>query len=137
MACRCSTLVAGRSGRSSAGSSPAKTVACWDLRLDADGHRWYDRHYAAARAQSVKERLLDDFRVRAGFAFDPATKRFLAPGERVEAAPTVFTETLAWWRAYWSTLESRSRSETLRYISRPVIELVAPGADPQPAWPST
>lgn len=109
---------------------PGKSRACWDLRIDCDGHRWYDRHYGAGRAQTVKEQLQDDF--RAGLLFDPNTKRFLRAEHRPVEMPTVFTETLAWWRAHWSTLEPKSRMETLRYVSRPVLELVQADAAPPP-----
>ena len=75
-------------------SQPGKTVPCWDLRIDCDGHRWKDRFYAAGLAQTAKELLESGF--RKGLYFDPATKRFLEP-DQVPAAPTGFTETLAWW----------------------------------------
>lgn len=107
---------------------PGKVRPCWDLIITCDGHRWYDRHYAAGHAQSAKEELGAGF--RQGWEFDPAARRFVAPSERTPASPTVFTEATAWWRAHWSTIEPKSRKETLRYIARPVRELVRPGPIP-------
>jgi integrase len=104
---------------------PGKTIACWDLRIDCDGHRWKDRHYAAGQAQAAKELLESAF--RKGHSFDPTTKRFVEP-DQLPDAPTVFSETLAWWRAHWSIVEPKSRKETLRYICRPIRELVRSGA---------
>lgn len=109
-------------------SQPGKTIPCWDLRIDCDGHRWNDRHYAAGRAQGAKDLLEAGF--RQGLFFDPATKRFVEPEADAEKTPTVFTETLAWWRAHWSTIEPKSRKETLRYISRPIRELVSETTTP-------
>jgi hypothetical protein len=108
---------------------PGKSRLCWDLRIDCDGHRWFDRHYAAGRAQAVKEELEAGF--RQGLAFDPVAKRFVTPAAATGTArPTVFSEALAWWRAHWATIEPKSRKETLRYICRPITELVLPQPDP-------
>lgn len=49
------------------------------------------------------------------------------------AAPTVYSEALSWWRAHWSTIEPKSRKETLRYIARPIRELVRRDGTPAPA----
>lgn len=103
---------------------PGKTIPCWDLRIDCDGYRWKDRHYAAGQAQAAKELLESGF--RKGHYFDPAAKCFIEPDQLPEA-PTVFSESLAWWRAHWSVVEPKSRKETLRYICRPIRELVRPG----------
>ena len=65
---------------------------------------------------------------RQGLNFDPRTKRFLQPDERSSTDPTVFSEAMAWWRAHWSTIEPKSRKETLRYICRPIVEFVRPAA---------
>lgn len=105
---------------------PGKTRVCWDLIIECDGHRWYDRHYAAGHAQAAKELLEAGF--RQGLDFDPTTKRFVEPTTSAPSPavsrPTVFSESLAWWRAHWSTVEPRSRKETLRYICRPIVDLV-------------
>ena len=108
-----------------------KSRVCWDLRIEADGHRWYDRHYAAGQAQAARDRLEAGF--RAGWRFDPDSKRFLPPDESAGTEPTVFSEAVSWWRAHWSTIEPRSRRETLRYISRPIAELVRPDTGDPPA----
>ena len=65
-------------------------------------------------------------RVPPGPDFDPVTKRFLQPDESSAPEPTVLSEATAWWRAHWSTIEPKSRKETLRYICRPIVELVRP-----------
>jgi len=101
---------------------PGKSRPCWDLTIYGDGFRWRDRYYAAGRAQSAREELEAGF--RQGLAFDPGTVKFLPASTRLEAVATVFTEALAWWRAHWPTVEPKSRRETLRYISRPIRELV-------------
>lgn len=106
-------------------NQPGKSRACWDLTITCDGYRWYDRHYAAGRAQSTKEQLEDGFRL--GLDFDPQTKRFILGDNGPQDAPTVFTEALSWWRAHWSSIEPKSRKETMRYISRPILELVRDG----------
>jgi hypothetical protein len=108
-------------------TQPGKARPCWDLLITCDGHRWFDRHYAAGQAQGAKERLEAGY--RSGWEFDPARKRFVEPTRPVETRTTVFTEAAAWWRAQWSTIEPRSRKETLRYISRPIRELVHDPAD--------
>jgi hypothetical protein len=105
---------------------PGKSRLCWDVEVRCDGHRWQDRHYAAERAQAAKEELEAGF--RQGLNFDPATTRFVADARTATAAPTVYSEALSWWRAHWSTIEPKSRKETLRYIARPIRELVADGA---------
>jgi integrase len=101
---------------------PGKSRPCWDLSIRSDGFRWEDRYYAAGIAQSVKEELESGF--RQGLIFDPGSRRFLSPTTAAQTAPTVFSEAMAWWRAHWSTVEPKSRQETLRYISRPIRELV-------------
>ena len=108
-------------------SQPGRSRVCWDLTITADGHRWYDRYYAAGLAQGAKESLEVAF--RDGWDFDPASKRFAPPDQANESRPTVFSESLAWWRAHWSTIEPRSRKESLRYISRPVLEFVRDADD--------
>ena len=60
--------------------------------------------------------------------FDPGSQKFLPASRDESAAPTVFSEAMAWWRAHWSTIEPKTRQETLRYISRPIRELVRTGA---------
>jgi hypothetical protein len=114
-------------------SQPGKSRACWDLTITCDGHEWFDRHYASGHAQAAKERLEAAF--RDGWEFDPKAKRFVPPDQEppdkgLEPCPTVFTESVGWWRAHWSTIEPKSRQETLRYISRPILELMcAPGGE--------
>jgi integrase len=107
---------------------PGKTRTCWDLTITCDGHRWYDRHYAAGRAQTARDELEEGFRQL--LDFDPETRRFLPVDHQADDAPSVFSETISWWRSHWSTIEPKSRMETMRYIARPVIELVRPGAAP-------
>ncbi len=109
---------------------PGKARVCWDLVVVFDGHRWYDRYYAAGHAQAGKERLEAGF--REGWDFDPEAKRFVEPLQRTAARPTVFSESVAWWRAHWSTIEPKSRQETLRYVCRPIRDLVREG-DTAPA----
>ncbi len=110
---------------------PGKSRVCWDVEVRCDGHRWQDRHYAAGRAQVAKEELEAGF--RQGLKFDPATTRFVADAPSATAAPTVYSEALSWWRAHWSTIEPKSRKETLRYIARPIRELVRHDGTPAPA----
>ena len=106
-----------------------KTRVCWDLRIYCDGHRWFDRYYSSGQAAAAKERLLAGF--ASGFIFDPTVNRFVNPESEMLADfndPTVFSESLEWWRTYWGTIEPKSRKETLRYISRPIAEFVREGA---------
>jgi hypothetical protein len=103
-------------------TEPGKTRPCWDLVITCDGHRWYERRYAAGQAQMAKERLEAGY--RSGWEFDPTAKQFIEPSRTTQSRPSVFTEAAAWWRAHWSTIEPKSRKETLRYISRPIRELV-------------
>ena len=67
-----------------------------------------------------------------GLLFDPGSKRFLEPGQEpipeVPPEPTVFSESLAWWLTHWTTIEPKSRKETLRYICRPVTDFVRKGS---------
>lgn len=102
-----------------------KSRVCRDLTISCDGHRWYDRYYAAGQAQTAKERLEATF--RGGWEFDPGSKRFVPPAQRADSLPTVFSESVAWWRAHWSTIEPKSRRETLRYVCRSILDLVHDG----------
>ena len=112
----------------------AKTRVCWDLRIQGDGHRWFDRFYSSGQASAAKEKLLLGF--AQGLLFDPTSKCFLDPSSVPVAesllGPTVFSESLEWWRMHWSTIEPKSRQETLRYISRPIIEFVRTDTDAPP-----
>ncbi len=104
---------------------PGKSRPCWDLSIRCDGFKWEDRYYAAGIAQAAKEELEAGF--RRGLMFDPETREFLSAAATAKTSPTVATEAMAWWRAHWSTVEPKSRQETLRYISRPIRELVRAG----------
>ncbi len=108
-----------------------KTRVCWDLRIHCDGHRWFDRYYAAGQAAVAKDQLQAGY--AKGLLFDPATKRFMDPASqpvsRAVVEPSVFSESLAWWRTHWTTIEPKSRKETLRYISLPILDFVLNGAD--------
>jgi hypothetical protein len=112
-------------------SQPGKSRPCWELFIFCDGHRWRDRHYGSGHAQAAKERLEAGF--RDGWRFDPRAKCFVPPDLAPEETPTVFSESVKWWRAHWSTVEPRSRKETLRYIARPMRELVRDDADEMPS----
>lgn len=105
---------------------PGKSRPCWDLSVRCDGFRWEDRYYAAGLAQTAKDDLESGF--RQGLLFDPDSRTFVT--RIAEATPTVFSEAMAWWRAHWSTIEPKSRQETLRYICRPIREFVGTGARP-------
>jgi integrase len=109
-----------------------KAKTCWDLRIHCDGHRWFDRHYSSGHATAAKERLVAGF--AKGLPFDPVSKKFLdLPPEPVESSvPTVFTESVEWWRTHWTMIEPKSRKETLRYISRPVLDFVGTESAPPP-----
>jgi hypothetical protein len=109
---------------------PGKSPPCRDLSVRSDGFKWEDRYYAAGMAPAAKEELEAGF--RRGLMFDPETRKFLSPAAAAKTAPTVASEALAWWRVHWSTVEPKSRKKTLRYISRPIRELVHAGA-PAPA----
>jgi integrase len=104
---------------------PGKSRPCWDLSIRCDGFKWQDGYYGARIAQTAKEELEAGF--RRGLVFDPKTRKFLCAAAAGESAPSVATEALAWWRAHWSTVEPKTRRETLRYLSRPIRELVRPG----------
>ena len=104
----------GRRVREIAGwKHPGKSRPCWDLSIRCDGFRWESRYYAAGIAEAAKEELEAGF--RQGLMFDPGTQKFLTASNVEEAAPTVFSEAMAWWRAHWMTVEPKSRQETLRY----------------------
>lgn len=107
-----------------------RTRTCWDLRITCDGHRWFDRHYSAGQASAARDKLVAGFAL--GLTFDPGAKRFLellVEPVSDSAEPTVFTECVEWWRTHWTTIEPKSRKETLRYISRPIVEFVSGAPD--------
>ncbi len=106
-----------------------KTRICWDLKIQSDGHRWFARYYASGQATAARDLLLAGF--AKGLLFDPGSKRFLEPDQEpipeVPLEPTVFSESLAWWLTHWTTIEPKSRKETLRYICRPITDFVRQG----------
>lgn len=107
-----------------------KTRICWDLKIQSDGHRWFARYYSSGQAAAERDLLIAGF--AKGLLFDPDSKRFLEPGQgplpEVPPEPTVFSECLAWWLTHWTTIEPKSRKETLRYICRPIIDFVRKGS---------
>ena len=113
---------------------PPRAVPAWDLTWSVDGLEQSRRFEAIEHARTWCELLERGH--RAGLTYDPSEKRFVTEAAG-EERPTVLTETVAWWRSHWATVEGKSRRETRRYICRLAREMLRPGAGDPPALVAT